>query len=82
MQHKTILTQGGIVHYWIARNKNVSDCIVFTHGVTADHTMFEKQIPYFSDNYAIILWDVPTVSYTHLKRYLSFSVPTARWSGY
>ena len=54
MQHKTILTQGGIVHYWIARNKNVSDCIVFTHGVTADHTMFEKQIPYFSDNYAII----------------------------
>lgn len=28
MQHKTILTQGGIVHYWIARNKNVSDCIV------------------------------------------------------
>ena len=59
MQHKTILTQGGIVHYWIARNKNVSDCIVFTHGVTADHTMFEKQIPYFSDNYAIILWDVP-----------------------
>ena len=59
MQHKTILAQGGIVHYWIARNKNVSDCIVFTHGVTADHTMFEKQVPYFSDNYTIVLWDVP-----------------------
>lgn len=59
MQHKTILSQGGTVHYWIARNDNVSDCIVFTHGVTADHTMFEKQIPYFSDNYTIILWDVP-----------------------
>lgn len=59
MQHKTILSQDGTVHYWIARNDNVSDCIVFTHGVTADHTMFEKQIPYFSDNYTIILWDVP-----------------------
>lgn len=59
MQHKTILSQGGTVHYWIARNDNVSDCIVFTHGVTADHTMFERQIPYFSDNYTIILWDVP-----------------------
>ena len=59
MQHKTILSQGGTVHYWIARNDNVSDCIVFTHGVTADHTMFEKQIPYFSDNYTIVLWDVP-----------------------
>ncbi|MEY8424789.1 alpha/beta hydrolase [Lachnospiraceae bacterium 38-14] len=59
MQHKTTLAQGGTVHYWIARNDNVSDCIVFTHGVTADHTMFEKQIPYFSGNYTIILWDVP-----------------------
>lgn len=59
MQHKTILAQGGTVHYWIVKNENVSECIVFTHGVTADHTMFEKQIAYFSDNYTIILWDVP-----------------------
>ena len=59
MRHKTILAQGGTVHYWIIRNENVSDCIVFTHGATADHTMFEKQIPYFSGNYTIILWDVP-----------------------
>ncbi len=59
MQHKTIFAQGGTVHYWVARNENTSDCIVFTHGVTADHTMFEKQIPYFSDNYTILLWDVP-----------------------
>lgn len=46
MQNKAILAQGGTVHYWIARNENTSDCIVFTHGVTADHTIFEKQIPY------------------------------------
>lgn len=59
MQHKTILAPGGTVHYWISKKENGSDCIVFTHGVTADHTMFEKQIPYFSDKYTIILWDVP-----------------------
>lgn len=59
MQHKTIAAQGGIVHYWIDRKENTADCIVFTHGVTADHTMFEKQVSYFSDNYTIILWDVP-----------------------
>lgn len=59
MQHKTIAAQGGTVHYWIARNENASDCIVFTHGLTADHTMFEKQIPCFSGKYTLILWDVP-----------------------
>lgn len=59
MQHKTIMAQGGTVHYWINRKENSADCIVFTHGVTADHTMFEKQVSYFSDKYTIILWDVP-----------------------
>lgn len=59
MQHKIIPAQGGTVHYWINKKENASDCIVFTHGVTADHTMFEKQVSYFSDKYTIILWDVP-----------------------
>lgn len=59
MRHKKVLAQGGTVHYWIDKKENASDCIVFTHGVTADHTMFEKQICYFADNYTILLWDVP-----------------------
>ena len=59
MQHKMILAQGGMVHYWISRKENAADCIVFTHGVTADHTMFEQQVSYFYGNYTIILWDVP-----------------------
>ena len=59
MQHKTILTQGGMVHYWISRKENATDCIVFTHGVTADHTMFEQQVSYFNGSYTMILWDVP-----------------------
>lgn len=71
MQHKTILAQGGIVHYWISRKQNATDCIVFTHGVTADHTMFEKQVSYFSDNYTILLWDVPLHGFS--KPYQGFS---------
>lgn len=59
MQHKTVLAQGGTVHYWISRKEDAADCIVFTHGVTADHTMFEKQISYFSGSCTMILWDVP-----------------------
>ena len=59
MQHKTVLAQGETVHYWIAGNENASDCIVFTHGAAADHTMFEMQVPCFSDYYTVILWDVP-----------------------
>lgn len=33
--------------------------LVFTHGVTADHRMFEKQIEFFSENHSVIVWDIP-----------------------
>lgn len=59
MQHRTISAKGGTVHYWIDKKEAAADCIVFTHGVTADHTMFEKQVEYFVGHYTIILWDVP-----------------------
>lgn len=59
MEHKKIVAQGGTVHYWIDRRNDMTDCIVFTHGVTADHTMFEKQVVFFTGKYTIILWDVP-----------------------
>ncbi len=59
MQHKTIAAQGGIVHYWIDIKENTANCIVFTHGVTADHTMFEKRVSCFSGKYTMLLWDVP-----------------------
>ena len=60
MEHKTICVVGGEVHYWISRPENTPNrCIVFTHGLTANHTMFEKQIDYFKDRYIVIVWDVP-----------------------
>ena len=66
MQHKQILAQGGNVHYWIDKKDDGVDCIVFTHGVTADHTMFEKQIEFFSDKYSSLgrahAWIIKTLS--------------------
>ncbi len=60
MEHKTIKSERGIVHYWIHRTLNESEkCIVFTHGLTANHTMFKKQVEYFSKEYSVITWDVP-----------------------
>jgi pimeloyl-ACP methyl ester carboxylesterase len=34
-------------------------CIVFCHGLTADHSLFEKQIDFFAFKYQILLWDIP-----------------------
>lgn len=60
LEHKQIKSNNGITHYWIEKNKNTSaKCIVFTHGLTANHTMFEKQIEHFSSEYTVITWDVP-----------------------
>ncbi len=60
MQHKTIKSQRGVTHYWITKNQNKSaKCIVFCHGLTADHTLFDKQIDFFAQHYTIIVWDIP-----------------------
>ena len=60
MEHRTIKGVGGEVHYWISRTKDIpKGTIVFSHGLTANHTMFEKQIEYFKNEYIVIAWDVP-----------------------
>jgi pimeloyl-ACP methyl ester carboxylesterase len=60
MEHKSVKSERGITHYWITRNgDDNARCIVFTHGLTANHEMFQKQVEYFSDKYTVITWDVP-----------------------
>lgn len=60
MEHKQITSQNGITHYWINNHRDrISRTIVFTHGLTANHTMFEKQVEYFIKKYTVIVWDVP-----------------------
>mgnify|MGYP003818183745 CR=1 FL=1 len=54
-EHKQIQSDNGITHYWIMRNTNkAAKCIVLTHGLTADHSMFEKQVEYFQENCSVI----------------------------
>lgn len=60
MEHKQIKSNNGEVHYWINVNENpAAKCIVFTHGLTANHIMFEKQIEHFLTEYTVLTWDVP-----------------------
>ncbi|MGD9475676.1 MAG: alpha/beta fold hydrolase [Eubacteriaceae bacterium] len=59
-QHKKLQTDNGTVHYWISKNLDSKAInLVFTHGLTADHTMFEKQVEVFEKNCTVITWDVP-----------------------
>lgn len=60
MEHRTIESERGTVHYWINGNHiSNAKCIVFSHGLTANHMMFEKQVEYFSNDYTVITWDIP-----------------------
>ncbi len=60
MLEKTITSPRGTVFYWIARHQDPQAvCLVFTHGLTANHRMFDYQIAYFRKHYTVISWDLP-----------------------
>lgn len=70
MTGKHVYTKRGKVYYCINRVED-APCIVFTHGLTADLSMFEKQAEYFAGKYTVILWDVPL--HGRSKEYSDFS---------
>ena len=46
LTEKSVLSENGQTFYWVSHtNKEVT--IVFLPGLTANHTLFEKQITYF-----------------------------------
>ncbi|BBF42728.1 beta-ketoadipate enol-lactone hydrolase [Lachnospiraceae bacterium KM106-2] len=59
MEKKQLHTERGDIVYWIHKKQSSEKAIMFTHGVTADHTLFSRQIAYFSKDYTVILWDMP-----------------------
>ncbi|WP_026652125.1 alpha/beta fold hydrolase [Butyrivibrio proteoclasticus] len=67
-------TKCGKIHYWInteAENKSIQ--LILLPGLTADHTLYEKQIEYFEGRYPLFVWDAPG----HASSYpfeLSFSL--------
>jgi len=57
MEHKINSGKYGSVHYWVTGQSE--RCIVFTHGATMDHDLFQHQIDFFSEQHKVITWDVP-----------------------
>jgi pimeloyl-ACP methyl ester carboxylesterase len=58
MNKKHIDTERGRVYYWISDRKK-DRAIMFTHGVTGDHTLFHRQLDYWDKEYTVIVWDMP-----------------------
>lgn len=78
MIKRYIQTDRGKIYYWT--NDNDKETIMFLHGLTADHHLFDKQVDYFSDDYNLILVDLPLhgqskgyqeFSYDHVSKDLS-----------
>lgn len=60
MNEKYVSTEQGKVHYWTSEKWDIkNDTLFFFPGLTADHSMFEKQVEYFKNKYNIIVWDAP-----------------------
>ena len=52
-------TSLGDIRYWVSRIASDKPWLVFLPGLSADHTLFEKQISYFSCRYNCFVWDAP-----------------------
>ncbi|MBQ8781052.1 MAG: alpha/beta hydrolase [Oscillospiraceae bacterium] len=60
MTEKYLHTLRGDVYYLISENISADKHTVFFFpGLTADHTLFDKQISYFECMYNLIVWDSP-----------------------
>lgn len=59
MEHKIYPTSDGAVHYWIKKHEENKMWLVFLPGLSADHTLFEKQIEFFASEYNCFVWDAP-----------------------
>ncbi len=74
MKQEFIDVSGGRVFYWLSDIIDPTrDTIFFMHGMTADHTMFEKQIDAFKEGCNLVLWDAPAHGESRPYEGFSFS---------
>lgn len=60
MEARTYQTSSGIVHYWVdASAGSGAFWLVLLPGLTADHTLFDQQMSYFSGKLNALVWDAP-----------------------
>ena len=56
---KTYETEYGRIYYWLFSADAEAPWLVFLPGLSADYTLFEKQIDAFSGRYNCFVWDAP-----------------------
>ncbi len=60
MEEHVLQTDRGRVFYLRSDSWDVGrDTLFFLHGLTADHSMFDAQIPAFEREYNLLTWDAP-----------------------
>lgn len=60
MKEKKILSNRGHTYYWVSKHSDsCAITLVFLHGLTANHCLFDQQINFFRNTYSIIVWDSP-----------------------
>jgi pimeloyl-ACP methyl ester carboxylesterase len=45
------------IHYWLSGPKD-APLVVFSHGATMDHRMFDAQVPTVAERYRVLTWDM------------------------
>ena len=59
MEEKCYQTDHGNIRYWVGKTEPEKPWLVFLPGLSADHTLFEKQLAHFSSRYNCLVWDAP-----------------------
>lgn len=75
MIQKQFNTENGNIIYWVNNDLNQEYTLVFLHGLTADHTLFEKQVSYFAKRFKVLCWDAP--AHGKSRPYVNFSYHSA-----
>ncbi len=71
---KTYDSSRGAVSYWVYKNASPDAKWMFLlHGLSADHTLFDLQIPFFASRYNVIVWDAPAHALSRPYREFSYA---------
>ena len=73
MKEKNIESSRGRIFYWTQKAAAGEESLVFLPGLTADHRLFDLQLPYFAESYNVLVWDAP--AHGKSRPYLDFSYP-------
>lgn len=68
---KQFKTENGNITYWVNDCSEQEFALVFLHGLTADHSLFEKQVSHFKERFKVLCWDAP--AHGRSRPYLDFS---------